>query len=289
VPRLLVTGAYGYLGSRLRKAVEVAGWESTALVRHPRTGDAALAWTLGETVPSSAFAGIDALLHCAYDLTVRTEDAIRRVNIDGSRALLQSAERAGVKKILVISSMSAYEGTRQLYGRAKLAIESLTLELGGIAVRPGLVYGIDPGGMAGNLVRLASLPVVPVLDGNAKQYTVHEDDLAAVLIRVLNAPSWTPEVFGVAHPRAVSFRELISGQSRGNRNHRVVPIPWRVLYAILNVSELLRFPIRLRADSLLGLVYPAPYVASSSAYPDIPDCLRPFPVSGFAAEAKASE
>ena len=64
-----------------------------------------------------------------------------------------------MRRILVLSSMSAFEGTRQLYGRAKLAIETMTVASGGCALSPGLVYGERPGGMAGALRELTRLPV----------------------------------------------------------------------------------------------------------------------------------
>ena len=104
-----------------------------------------------------------ALIHCAYDMTLRQPDQIRQVNVDGSATLLRSAAERGVERIVVLSSMSAYDGTEQLYGRAKLDIERLTLDVGGAAIRPGLVYGPDAGGMAGTLAGLTKLPVVPVL------------------------------------------------------------------------------------------------------------------------------
>src|SRR5580700_10830525 len=111
------------------------------LVRRPRPGDRALPWRLGEDPPAELLQRADALVHCAYDFAPRRRDAVWRVNVEGSAALLAAAERARVRRILVLSSMSAYQGTRQIYGEAKLAIEDATLRVGGIAVRAGLVYG----------------------------------------------------------------------------------------------------------------------------------------------------
>jgi nucleoside-diphosphate-sugar epimerase len=257
----LITGAYGYLGSRVREALANTGWNTVALVRTPRAGDdEAIAWRLGEPLPTTA-AGTAALVHCAYDMSLRAPADIWRVNVEGSVALLSSARDAGIRRLLTLSSMSAYPGTRQLYGRAKLEIEAATVAVGGIAVRPGLVYGDDAGGMVGTLRRLTRLPVVPDFGKRARQFPVHERDLVGAVVAVLGAPYWSPDVFGVAQRQPVTFRQLLAYlAAREGRRCRAVPMPWPVLYGLLRLGERLRLPLPVRADSLLGLVRPAPSV-----------------------------
>ena len=98
---------------------------------------------------AEALRSADALIHAAYDLSLTSSADIWRVNVEGTRRLLEAAKDAAVDRIIVLSSMSAFEGTTQLYGRAKLDIEAMTTESGGCAVRPGLVYSERAGGMAG--------------------------------------------------------------------------------------------------------------------------------------------
>jgi len=272
----IVTGAYGYLGSRIRARLEASGWTATALVRTPRPGDRAERWTLGEPVPETA-RGADALVHCAYDFAARGRDEIQRVNVDGTSLLLRSAKDAGIPRLLALSSMSAYPGTRQLYGRAKLAIEEVAVELGGIAVRPGLVYGPAAGGMAGALDKLTRLPLVPAFGDSARQFPVHEDDLTRAIVEILEAADWRAEVFGIAQPTPLTFRELLAGLARRRgRRLRFVPIPWRPVYWSLRAAERTGAASRLpfRSDSLLGLVRPAPSVPPSSAFPGMLESLR---------------
>jgi nucleoside-diphosphate-sugar epimerase len=268
----LITGAYGYLGSLIRARLELAGWETAALVRSPRRGDRAVRWSLGEALPPGAGAA-DALVHCAYDFSPRTSAEIQRVNVAGTGELLRSAGDE-VRRSLVLSSMSAYEGTDQSYGRAKLAIEAEALAAGGIAIRPGLVYGPRPGGMAGTLVKLAKLPLVPDLGPAARQFPVHEDDLASAVVEILASPDWMPEVFGVAQPQSIGFRVLLTNLLGPDSSPpRFVRIPWRGVYGTLRLAELLRVS-PLRADSILGLLRPAPGVAPSRAFPNLPSELR---------------
>ena len=74
------------------------------------------------------------------------------VNVAGTEKLLAAARRDGISKIVVISSISAFEGCKSVYGKAKLAIEKLAIDFGAIVVRPGLVFSENGGAMFGSLV-----------------------------------------------------------------------------------------------------------------------------------------
>ena len=257
-----ITGARGYLGSMIGRSLAAAGWDPVSLVRSPGPADgAARAFDLAATWTDDLLVGVGVLVHCAYDLTLTRPSDIARVNIGGTRRLLRAAVDADVPRVIVLSSMSAYEGTTQTYGRAKLAIEGATLQVGGCVLRPGLVYGDHPGGMVGALRRLVRYPVVPVPAGTARQFTVHEDDLVSVVAALAAATTVPTHAIGVADPDGIAFRDLLAAlAAQEGTATRFVPVPWQPLYWGLRVLE--RLPMRLpfRADSLIGLVRPAPGV-----------------------------
>ncbi len=232
------------------------------LVRSPPSGDpTARRFDLAGEVSPDLLAGVDVLVHAAYDLTVTQREEVWRINVEGSRRLLAAAADAGVGRIIAISSMSAYDGTTQVYGRAKLAIETATLAVGGCVVRPGLVYGDTSGGMAGTLERLSRLPLVPLVGGNARQFPVREHDLVEAVVVLASTADFRSEVLGVASVAPVTFAELLASfAARQGRRPRFVTIPWPALYWSLRAAEVCRVPLPFRADSLLGLVRPAPGV-----------------------------
>lgn len=280
-PVAAVTGASGYLGSRICTTLESRGWQVVRLVRSPRTGNRSACWYDLAAPVSAEVRGVlqsaDLLVHAAYDLSLTSPVDIWRVNVEGTRRLLEAAGNARVRRILVLSSMSAYEGTKQLYGRAKLDIEAMTMAAGGCAVRPGLVYGERPGGMAGTLRKLARLPIVPVVAGDARQYTVREDDLMTAIAALAAVETLPPGTVGVAHSTPVAFRDLlVAFAAQEGRRCRLMPVPWRWVYWVLRTGEHLRLGLPFRADSLLGLVHRAPCVPGIEALTRLGVTVRAF-------------
>ena len=259
-PVVAVTGASGYLGSRICSTLECRGWQVIRLVRSPGPDHSSdFSYNLAKPITSDlrqALRSADVLIHAAYDLSLTNAVDIWQVNVEGTRRLLQEATEVAVDRIIVISSMSAFDGTSQLYGRAKLDIEAMTKEFGGCAVRPGLVYGAGSGGMAGALRRLTTLPIVPVAAGLASLYTVREDDLMMAIYALVSTSTLAPETISIAHPTRVTLPDLLKVfAAEEGRRCRLVPVPWQLAYWLLRSAEFLHLHLSFRADSLLGLVH----------------------------------
>jgi len=266
--RVGITGANGYVGTILRTAFAKEGHEVIALTRPNRVISQSAAAMVGvaqcrayeiKRPPSgAALSDLDVLIHGAWDLNLVSVGDVWGVNVSGSQHLLRNAADAGVRRVIFISSMSAYKGTRQLYGQAKLACERTAMSLGGISTRLGLVYGPGWGGMAGALRKLTNLPVTPFIGARSYQFTVHEADMAAAMVRIAESDTPLREPVGLANPEPVPFRWLMNeiAASQG-RKLRVVPVPWQPVSGFLKVAEALHVPLPFRSDSILGLVHPA--------------------------------
>ncbi len=275
-----VTGASGYVGGLVVRRYLDSGWKVVALQRNTTAEGLASStrrFALDEPLSPGLLDGIDVLIHCAYDLTLTDPQDIERLNVGGTKRLFEAAKAAGVGRIILISSMSAYWGTDQVYGGAKLSCEEATSEVGGISVRLGLVYGSGWGGMAGSLRKLVELPVTPLVGGRSYQYTVHEDDVAEGLYALGAAAAAPTGVLGLASPERVGFKPLLEafGRQAGARP-RFVPVPWRMVYQAMRVAERAGVTLPMRSDSLLGLVRPAGFVPSVDAWAALGVTLRPF-------------
>jgi dihydroflavonol-4-reductase len=109
-----VTGASGFVGANLVRALLERGWRVRALVR----GEAAsLAELEIEIVRGDLFApelaeamrGCDAVFHlaAAYSLWRRDRETVMRDNVEGTRSVLAAARTAGVPRTVHTSSVAA--------------------------------------------------------------------------------------------------------------------------------------------------------------------------------------
>ena len=254
-----ITGATGYLGSILTSHLSVQADTVIALTRR-RPADPTIQWRpfdLGQAIDETALEGIDTLIHAAWVLGGKDQHRLWAYNVIGSRRLLETAVAVGVPKIVFLSSMSAYYGTRQTYGLMKLAVERTALDAGTVVVRPGLVYGDSPGGMAGTLSKVAKLPLWPRFRA-ARQFLAHEEDVASAMATVLDEyRGLQGQILGFAHSRPLELQSILTGLAPSHRRRPQVPVPAGLVMTALRVLESANFPLPFRSDSLLGLVEPA--------------------------------
>jgi nucleoside-diphosphate-sugar epimerase len=181
----------------------------------------------------------------------------RRINVEGSRRLIANAIAAGVERIVFISTISAFESAKSLYGQSKLEVEKMVTATGGVAIRPGLVWGDRPGGMFGSIrAQIARSSTIPTIgDGRYPQYLVHEDDLAAAVLRAAQG-EFASRVLTVANREPWLLRDLVLHlAAQQGKIVQLVGVPWQLIYAALKTAETLGLKLNFRSDSVVSLVY----------------------------------
>lgn len=120
--KALVTGANGFTGSHLVKALLHRGDSVVAIVR--RSSDLSRLDGLGATLtyaelsdrPSleAAMQGVDVVFHLAAYVELGLVDAARmeQVNVEGTRSVLAAARAAGVPKMVYCSTIGIYGDTQ---------------------------------------------------------------------------------------------------------------------------------------------------------------------------------
>ncbi|MFJ4774627.1 NAD(P)H-binding protein [Streptomyces uncialis] len=214
--RTVIAGGHGRIALRLERLLAARGDEVVGLVRHPEQGDdlrAAGAEPLVcdlESAPveevAGHLAGADAAVFAAG--AGPGSGADRKDTVDRAAAVLfaDAAERAGVRRFLVVSSMGADPGHRgdevfDVYLRAKGAADADVLARAGLDVtvlRPGALTD-DPGT---GRVRL---------EASTGRGSVSRDDVAAVLAELLDTPATaglTLELVAGATPVAVAVKAV---------------------------------------------------------------------------------
>ncbi len=276
---IAVTGANGYVGGRILAHLRAHGADALAFVRRPAVGDGrARRYALAEPLDASALDGVEVVVHAAYDLSVRGAE-VRRVNCAGSMALLDAvAARGG--RVVLISSLSAFDGARSDYGRAKLELEHAVLERGGDAVRPGLVFGALAGGLFGSLsAAIASRRAMPMVGGGwQRQFVTHDESLCELVAALAAGSVSAPGPLFAAHEVPSTLRALARDIARAHGHGlRVLPVPSALVYGGLRALELLRIPTEFRSDSLRSLssTIPLDQVAALARSPVSFPPLRP--------------
>jgi nucleoside-diphosphate-sugar epimerase len=264
--RVAITGIRGYVGSAVAVAAREAGHDVIALSRVDDDRYQWRSYDLAKPIAPGTLDHVDVVVHCAWDLALTREADVHAVNVRGTSSLVAAASDVGAR-LCLISSMSAYAGTRQVYGRAKLTCEREIVGAGGDAIRLGLVYGGHARGMIGSLSRLVSYPVLPIVGASSHQFTVHVDDMALGVVRVIEREKRLGAPIGLAHPAPVRFDQLLRDLASAYGERPIlVPVPWQPVYGAMRLLERVGVRLPMRADSLLGLVRPAAFVPQSEAW-----------------------
>jgi nucleoside-diphosphate-sugar epimerase len=259
------------IAQELRRTMPVVG-----LTRRAASDDE-ISWSLESQDDISAALrqrGVRTIVHAAWDMRVSDPRQIEAVCVQGSARLLASAAKAGVERIVFISTFSAFEGCRSAYGNAKLAVEKMVRETGNsIVLRPGLVYGppagAPPGSVSGGVFgsiqqQVRKSRVVPMIgDGRTPQYLLEGEALARTVARAVRGEfdAATGLPITLAHPQPWPFRNLVKSIAAAEgRPVTLVPVPWRLLYSGARLAELAGINLPFRSDSILSFVYsnPAP-------------------------------
>lgn len=275
MPRLLLTGASGYIGQRLCTRAAERGWDIVVLGTAPVGGTIGrrFDWRLGEGAPAAAFAGVTAVVHLAHSWKSDGEPRapFANLNLIGSERLARAALAAGVSRFVFASTTSARPQALNAYGQVKFALEELLRSLPAAAdrvacARIGLVYGGPEQGQYGLLSRLVRLsPLLPMVAVERKVQPIHLDEVVAGLLALANGPcapggDATTAVSVLAGPVPISFGDWLRILRRAHTGKGLVllPIPLWVALGACELTRLLPFVPTVDRERILGLAGTSP-------------------------------
>ena len=207
-----------------------------------------------------ALEGIDIVHHNVAQVPLAKDRAeFWTVNVDGTRILLEESLRAGVQKVVLVSSSAIYgvprenpvtletpPGPMEAYGRAKLEGERLAESFSkrGLAiavVRPRTILGHGRLGIFSILFEWVrrGRPIFTLGPGDNRYQFVHADDLAKICLLADARPG--SEVFLGGTDRFGTMRELLQGLvSHAGTQSPVVALPFRTTQLAMKITSKLR-------------------------------------------------
>ncbi len=237
--RVLVTGGRGLIGEATVRELTRRGHEVTSFQRHHADHPDAVRQVLGDVTDpaavTAAMSGQEAVVHSAAVVDMFGEwDAFERVNVGGTRTVLDAASAAGVERFVLISSPSvAHYGsplvgadagdadpsrTRGHYSTSKAMAERLVLStpahMSVLALRPHLVWGPGDTQLAGRIIERARSGRLFLIDGGAALIdTLYVDNAATAIaqgVERCHLPQLDHRALVVTNGEPRTVRELMS-------------------------------------------------------------------------------
>jgi nucleoside-diphosphate-sugar epimerase len=264
-PRLLITGASGFVGRALTLQAAARGLPLRIALRSPEIGfpagvEAARISALdADTEWGAALEGVAVVAHCAARAHVLREVSndplaeFRRVNVQGTLNLARQAIRAGVRRFIFLSSIGVNGAETHLepftaddvaapsspYAQSKYEAESALrilsketgLEL--VVIRPPLIYGPGATGNFQSMIRWIERGIpLPLGAIHNKRSLVALDNIVDLILVCLQHPGASNQTFLVSDGEDLSTTELLRrlGQAL-NKPTRLIPVPAVLLRA----------------------------------------------------------
>lgn len=202
--RVLIVGANGNIGRRLIQQMASGPHQSQAMIRDPKQAaelrqlgaDATVVADLEDDI-QTALDGCDAIIFTAGSGGKGGAEKTDAVDRDGAIAVIDAAQKAGIERFVMVSSMGADtpeqgpEGLQHYLGAKQAADNHLRQsDLRYTIVRPGTLSDEAGSGR------------VEIANDLGRHGTVPRDDVATVLLQVLDAGNTYGKQF-----------ELLSGES----------------------------------------------------------------------------
>jgi dihydroflavonol-4-reductase len=276
--RVFVTGATGFIGGHLVRRLVAEGHEVCCLVRQGRKAQVLeelhvqrVAGDVNDQVAlCEGMRGCDWLFHLAnlYSMWEPDPSRFSRINIDGTRNVLETALESGVKKVVYVSTVAVFGRPQAVpfdetcsygpkffseYARTKAAADTLAWDLYTrrglplVVLYPGITLGAGDKKASGHYIQDIIRRHVPsTIFHNSYATYVYVGDVIEAMLRAAEKPETVGQKYLVG-------KEVLDGRTYADLISEIsgVPLPlfrfpdWIVLaasYLLTGVAAIIRRP-----------------------------------------------
>lgn len=240
--KIAITGGTGFIGRHLARDLVQQGHEVIIIARglykrnaQPVEGATFVALDANNTDKlQEAFRGCDAVAHCAGTSVQDENQTFQKLHVDGTRSAVNAAERAGVKKFVLVSYLTVRPNVNSEYHTTKWQGEEIVRasKLNFTILKAGLIYG-QGDNLLNNLSNLFSkMPVFATV--GMKEKTVRliavEDLVTVIRACLVDVNRLSRQTVAVLGPEEFPFSTAARRISKAMGKPFLIVLPFPVIF-----------------------------------------------------------
>jgi nucleoside-diphosphate-sugar epimerase len=257
-PAIIITGANGFIGAELvnyftERQYKVFAFCRKKPVKLPVGAEFVEYDIASEKINEEVFSKANVIIHCAYVKYSNERNNADKINIDGTRRLLDLSRKFNFKKFVLLSSFSAHSDAISHYGKTKLQIEKIFDVEKDLILKSGLVLG--NGGLF-NSIREIILKnkFIPLIGGGRQLVqTIYVNELGSIIQKGIEEN--IKGVYAIAEPEAITMKMLYTAISckAGRKSNIFIPLPYWFAELIILFAWIFHLKMPVSKENILGL------------------------------------